>query len=708
MRAAIFGAGCQWRCFLIDKRVHNVTIVLSIANMLLSSSARLSALRVLMRSASPPLAAYIVPSQDEHQSEYVPARDKRREWLSGFTGSAGTAVVTATSALLWTDARYFLQAESELDSIGAGWTLMKDRIPGTPTVESWLATTLTRGDAVGADPRLFSVNALRRMGTTLAQAGVALRAPHPTDLVDIVWKNSGEMPSQSSSPLRAHPAYVAGETTTEKLIRVRTAMADKGAKTLVITGLDEVAWLFNVRGGDVECCPVALAFALVTLESATLFIDMNKVSIELQTSLKSDASEIEPYENFSTFLKNAQNPIMLDPNAASGSAYASALNLSADDALHRLLNNGSDKTLSSTLVKAPAPTPTSLPRVIIESSSPISLMKASKNAAERDGMRACHIRDATALVRFFAWLEIAVNEGIDTRYTSVENNGIGAQAQQYQLLLSPLTEYTAAQALDGFRAELSDFISLSFPSIVGWKSNGAVVHYRPEEKTAALIKGRGVLLVDSGGQYIDGTTDVTRTVCLGGEPTAHESMTWTTVLKGHINLACAVFPAGTGGVALDALARAPLWKIGIDYKHGTGHGVGAALNVHEGPHGLANIPRSDYAGGLHEHFTITDEPGYYEDGNFGIRIENVMIVVKKNLLPNIENITTTTFLGLEPLTLVPLGGPLLDDSLLTREEKLWLNEYNLKVVTTLAPLLTATKDKAALQWLHRYGKPITI
>jgi Xaa-Pro aminopeptidase len=678
---------------------------------MLTSSARLSALRLLMRSATPPLSAYIIPSQDEHQSEYVPARDKRREWLSGFTGSAGTAVVTATSALLWTDARYFLQAESELDSAIAGWSLMRDRQPGIPTVESWLATTLTRGDAVGADPRLFSVNALRRMGTTLAHAGVVLRAPHPTDLVDIVWKNSREMPLPSSAPLRAHPANVAGETVADKLIRVRTAMAEKGAATLVITALDEVAWLYNVRGGDVECCPVALAFALVTLETATLFIDINKVTIELQTSLKSDGGvQIEPYEDFSTFLKHAQSPILLDPNAASGSAYASALNLSTDDALHRLLNNGRDLKPKSSDPPSSQPSPSSPPSSssvssilpsVIESSSPLSLMKAAKNAAERDGMRACHIRDAVALVRFFAWLEIAVNDGVDTRFSA-------DSADKYQLLSSPLTEYTAGQALDGFRAELSDFISLSFPSIVGWKSNGAIVHYRPEEGTAALIKGRGLLLVDSGGQYIDGTTDVTRTVCLGGEPTAHECLTWTSVLKGHINLACAIFPAGTGGVALDALARAPLWKVGIDYKHGTGHGVGAALNVHEGPHGLANVPRSDYSGGLHEHFTITDEPGYYEDGNFGIRIENVMLVVKKKLLPSIENITKTTFLGLEPLTLVPLGGSLLDISLLSIEEKLWLNEYNSKVITTIAPLLTATKDIAALQWLQRHGKPITI
>ena len=671
---------------------------------IVSPIARLTALRALMRASVPPVVAYIVPSSDEHQSEYVPARDKRREWLSGFSGSAGTAVVTATSALLWTDARYFLQAEAELDKT-AGWSLMKDREPNTPTPENWLASAasgLAKGDSVGADPRLFSVNSLRRMSRTLAAANINLQAPQGGDFIDTLWGGVGStegegegegegessqhshshtQPLRSTAPLRAHPARVAGETTREKLTRVRKAMSEKGALTLLVTALDDVAWLFNVRGADVECCPVALAFALITPLNAILCIDVGKVDAELGAMLLSEGVDIRPYDAFPTLAAAAPRPVWLDPGVASGAAWSAVAGDGAGG------GNGS-------LDAAP------LPLVIVEAASPITLMKAKKNKAERDGMAACHVRDGAALIRFFAWLEVAAAEGIDLR--------IGAGAP----LAEPLTEYTASEALDGFRANIPDFVSTSFPSIVGWRANGAIVHYRPERATAARIEGRGVLLVDSGGQYIDGTTDVTRTVCLGGKPTAAERRAWTAVLQGHIALARAVFPAGTGGVALDALARAPLWRCGLDYKHGTGHGVGAALNVHEGPHGLANVPRGDYAGGLHAHFTITDEPGYYETGNFGIRIENVMIVAEVTSLATEPSLpggggTNTSFLCLDTLTMVPLGGSLLDASMLTAEERAWLNEYNARAVAAVAPLLSdATDDALALRWLYHHAKAV--
>ena len=542
--------------------------------MALPPAARLAALRALMRAATPPLAAYVIPSSDEHLSEYTPARDERRAFISGFTGSSGTAVVTASEARLWTDARYWLQAEAELDA-PAGWRLMKDRAPGTPSVDDWLASELGAGDAVGADARLFSLDALRRLSRALAPKGAALAAA-PPNLVDAVW--GAAQPARAAAPRRAHAAP--GESVAEKLARVRAALAAARAGALAVTALDDVAWLLNVRGADVHACPVALAYALVETARATLFVDAAKVPAVLAAALAADGVALAPYEAFAGAVAAAADAgarVWVDKAAANAAVWAAAAGADA----------------AATWADAPAR--------VHDAASPIALFKAVKNAAERAGMRAAHVRDGAALVRWFAWLTEAQAAG---------DAGAGA----------PLTEASAAAALDAERARVDGFVSVSFDSIVGWRANGAVIHYRPAAATAARLDGAGVLLVDSGGQYADGTTDVTRTVWLGGPareaPPARTRAAWTAVLAGHIALARARFPAGTGGVALDALARAPLWARGLDYRHGTGHGVGAALNVHEGPHGLANVPRGNYAGGLVEHMTITDEPGYCAAARF--------------------------------------------------------------------------------------------
>ena len=544
--------------------------------------ARLDALRGLMAASK--LSALVVPSSDPHLCEYTPDRDNRRAFLTGFTGSAGTAVVTPTDARLWTDGRYYLQALAQLD--GSCWSLMKDRLPGTPAIEAWLASTLQPSELVGVDPSLFPVNALRRLHVALAARSQRLcSAP---GLVDAVWGQA--QPERSAAPLAPHPLAWAGEAWPSKVARVAAATRAAGADTLCVSALDEIAWLLNVRGGDVTHCPVALAYALVHANGqVVLAVDEGKLSQEVRQHLSpagGGAIRIIPYDAILSELRACTGKVLIDPSSTSGALYE-ALGPAATP----VEGSSSSSSSSSSSNSSPPFFNLYLPAErVVEKPSPITLMKAVKNAEELAGMRAAHVRDAVVLVRYFAWLQQRL-------------------AAAGQGSAPPLTEHAAAAELDARRAAAPHSKGLSFDTIMGFQANGAIIHYRPEAGASAPITGSGLLLIDSGGQYSDGTTDVTRTLWTGSPsqpPSPHLRRAYTAVLQGHIALSSALFPSGTSGIALDALARAPIWAQGLDYRHGTGHGVGAFLNVHEGPQGLASVARSDYSGGLVEGMTITE------------------------------------------------------------------------------------------------------
>jgi Xaa-Pro aminopeptidase len=930
----------------------------------LTAADKLASLRALMREAK--LSAYVVPTSDAHMSEYVSESDKRRSFLSNFTGSAGTAVVTETDARLWTDGRYFLQANTQLDS-SAGWSLMKDRLRETPTIEDWLASTLRPGQTVGCDPFLVPIGSVRRWQAALSRRGISLfTAPH-ANLVDKVWGSA--RPAAPKGAVEVHPVKFAGKSHAEKIEAVRDAMRAEGASALVLTALDEIAWLFNIRGSDVECNPVVISYAVVTLGDAFLFVDASKMTPTVRAHLGEEV-RVVPYEAVLEVVSSLPGRVWLDPStcnwavyeaaqkgpssAAPASASASAASSSPADALGsrstagsanaspaqslaapgsavstaygpgsveqqredgvtvillpygrayvadgsfgnrptvtvttpygpgklvqtrpdgvavielpygtayipkprsadagassasskepvpgtiqtpygpgrvverrtdgttvialsygtayivdgkpssapsssivktpygpgRVLETRADGTVvvalsfgtayfadgsvkgssaaaassamdtpygpgrlvemrpdgtsvialaygtayivdssvkassaapapvtttassapkapvraaqapssspaplpsSSSAAAVPAPPPAaspdpSAPRVI-EKPSPIQMMKSLKNATELEGMRSAHIRDGAALVSFLAWLEAAATRGVDMRTNKP--------------LDFPLTEYTAGEVLDSIRGSMPDFVSTSFDTIAGFGPNGAIIHYRASKDTAATLNTSSVFLLDSGGQYRDGTTDVTRTVHFG-TPTPREKAAYTAVLQGHIGMSSARFPEGTSGIAIDALARAPLWQLGLDYRHGTGHGVGAFLNVHEGPQYVANAVRSAYEGGLREGMTITDEPGYYEDGAFGIRIENVL-VVRRAQTPNAFG--AAPYLEFEPLTCVPISTRLVDASMLSAKERRWLNDYNAWTRTRLTPLVKGY----VLEYLLRETYPV--
>ena len=645
---------------------------------MLSPSRRLELLRGLM--AARKLAALVVPSTDAHNCEYTPDRDQRRAFLTGFSGSAGTALVTPTDARLWTDGRYYLQALAQLDA--TCFSLMKDRLPATPSIEAFLASTLAPGECVGVDPALFPLNALRRLHVALAAKGQRLcSAP---GLVDAVW--GAAQPPRSAAPLVPHPLHLAGEGWPSKVARVAAALEAAGAEALAVSALDELAWLLNVRGADVTHCPVGLAYAIVHRSGeVVLAVDAGKLTPEVRAHLSQGAVRTVPYDAMAAELAGVQGRVMVDPSSTNGALYEALGGAGGG-------GGGGAAPAASPAPPTPAqPTPPFFnlylpPERVVERASPIALMKAIKNATELAGFRAAHTRDALVLVRFFAWLEARV-----------------AQAG-----LPPISEYEAAQELDARRRAAPCCAGLSFDTIMGWRGNGAVIHYRPEPATSLPITGAGLLLCDSGGQYLDGTTDITRTLWLGGgggeAPTAHQRRAYTAVLQGHIALSSAIFPSGTGGVALDALARAPLWAQGLDYRHGTGHGVGSYLNVHEGPQGLASVPRSDYGGGLLEGMTITDEPGYYEDGAFGVRLENILVV--ERAAPPCRFGGEEAWCRMAPLTCVPLGTAAVDAAQLTARELHWLNAYNAWCRDTLEPLLQGEGDAPALAWLRKESAPL--
>jgi Xaa-Pro aminopeptidase len=596
---------------------------------------RLAALRNLMRERE--FDAWIVPSEDPHQSEYVPEWWRRREWISGFTGSTGFAAIGSTSAWLWTDFRYWLQAGKELDA--ASYELARKEAPGMPPEAEWLAQTFGPGAVVGVDANTISVATKHRWERALALVGSRLECIGD-NLVDAIWE---DRPPVSKAELRPHDLRFSGEAPSAKLARIQAAMERVNVDALVLTALDEIAWTLDLRGADVECSPVFVAYLIVESESATLFVDDEKVTGAVRSHLP-DSVQIRGYEAFDTALRDLagrQARVWLDGNSCSA-GVVDLLGVSDHGAtLH-------------------------------EDAGPVPLWKACKNPTEVQGARDCHVRDGVAVVRFLSWLESAVGRG------------------------EAISEIGAAERLVAFRAEGEHFQGISFESISSFGSHGAIVHYRPAEEGDRVIDDSSLYLIDSGGQYFDGTTDITRTVCYG-TPTAAQRNEFTRVLRGHVTLALTTFPAGTSGRQLDVLARRPLWEDGLAYGHGTGHGVGAYLNVHEGPQRLSQT-ESDVA--LRQGMIISNEPGFYRDGEYGMRVENLVVVEQR---PGFgDPAAGLEFLGFETLTLCPIDRGLIDTTSLSADERGWVDAYHARVRETLSPLLE-DDDRA---WLEAATEPL--
>jgi len=565
------------------------------------------------------LQAYIIPSSDPHQGEYVATHWEAREWISGFTGSAGTAVITEDYAGVWTDSRYFIQAEEQLN--GGPFKLHKMFNSKSQDYFEWLIDHLDEGSTIGCDGRLFSRKFLASKVKKLNNKNIDLN-PN-LDLISSTWINRPTLPKDK---IFEHKIEYAGETRISKIKRIREEMKKVEAGYHLISTLDDIAWTFNIRGADVNFNPVAYAYALISPTWTTLYIDPDKIDPVLEDLLSVDNIDLKPYDYIWQDLNQLDSkiPILIDENTISYSMYR-AINCSE----------------------------------IINKTLPSIKFKSVKNEVEIQHFRNVMVKDGVALVKFYRWLEASISAGI--------------------------TEYDLTEKLAEFRGQQSGYFSESFNAIVGYRGNGAIVHYRPSKEDSAELAQEGLLLVDSGGQYVDGTTDITRTISLGS-PNDQERDAYTRVLKGHINLDRAVFPEGTLGVQLDTLARIHLWHNRMNFLHGTGHGIGFFLNVHEGPQGFYPGIASRSRVSIDEHMVTTNEPGYYKEGIFGIRIENCLLTVKDK----------DGFLKFETLTLFPISSDLIDRSLLTYDEKEWLNNYHQQVFERLSPHLSSEEVK----WLE--------
>ena len=593
---------------------------------------KLADLREILRRER--IGAFIFPSTDPHNGEYVPAHWQGREWISGFTGSAGTAVVTLRSAALWTDSRYFIQAEEQLR--GSEFVLMRQGMPETPSVAQWIAQELDAAGVteVAVDGMVYTESAVRRLAEELRQAGgYTLRTN--LDPLKQIWH---ERPPMPMSPVEIHPLEYAGVPAREKLAQVRRALAEQHADGMLLTQLDDIAWTLNIRGKDVPCIPVVLSYLLIGSERATLFVDSRKVSDEVKAYLMSEGVNTDEYANVAEGLRRYKDYNIL---------------LDADEVNHTLYGK----------VKCQ----------VINGKSPVAVMKSVKNEAEIAGFRRAMLRDGVALMRFRRWLKDGLAKHQDADSPIMIDGEV-------------VTEMTVCRKLEQFRSEQPLYQGVSFDTIAGYASHGAIVHYEPTEQTDVALMPKGFLLIDSGAQYKDGTTDVTRTIPLG-PLTDEERLVYTLVLKGHIDLQLLKFPDGAAGTQLDVVARKALWEHGYNYLHGTGHGVGAYLSVHEGPHQI----RMEYRGApLHEGMTVTDEPGVYLEGRFGVRIENTLLT-RRYITPleqRGETLSPTRcFLEFETLTLCPIDTEPVMWELLTEEERNWLDSYNRHVEETLAPYL---------------------
>ncbi|MDR0894307.1 MAG: aminopeptidase P family protein [Prevotellaceae bacterium] len=585
---------------------------------------RIEALRAFMQTIG--IQAFIIPSADPHLSEYVTPHWKSREWISGFTGSAGTVVVTATEAGLWTDSRYFLQAETQLQ--GSGITLYKEKLPDTPTITAFLKARLRPDDTVGIDGMMFAAATVKQLAEELTVGSIRiLSTPDP---MDTIWIDRPPLPD---TPVFVYDVKYAGQTCSEKIARIRAELKKRHANSLLLSALDEIAWTLNLRGSDVACNPVVISYLLITDTEVHYFIRLQKLTTEVAQYLQEMGVTVHHYDDLTAYLSDhLPDALLLNPAQTSYTIY-------------RTIPSG----------------------YIVEGESPVALLKAVRNDTEIAGLHAAMLRDGIALVKFLRWLEQAVPTG-------------------------EVTEMSADRKLCALRAEQPLFMGISFETIAGYQAHGAIVHYTATPNTDATLRPEGFLLIDSGAQYLDGTTDITRTIALG-ELTDEEKLDYTLVLRGHIDLAMAYFPAGTRGIQLDILARQPMWKRRKNYLHGTGHGVGHFLNVHEGPQ---TIRMEGNMIALLPGMLVSDEPGIYQEGSHGIRTENLLLAV-----PAGEG-SFGNYLRFEAVTLCPICTKGVLKEMMTDEEIAWLNDYHHTVYEKLAPHL----NKEEQIWLENKCTPL--
>ncbi|MEX3858420.1 aminopeptidase P family protein [Paraburkholderia sp. BR10923] len=591
---------------------------------------RLASLRAAM--AREGIAAYLVPSADPHLSEYLPGRWQGRQWLSGFTGSAGTLIVTADFAGVWTDSRYWEQATAQLAGTGVELMKMTGGQLTTPHFE-WLAQNVVSGGTVGVDGAVLGVAAARALGAALNARGVQLRTD--IDLFEAIWAQRPALPADA---VFEHAAPQAGVARADKLAQVRRAMADNGAQWHFISTLDDLAWLLNLRGADVSYNPVFVAHALIGVDRVSLFIADGKVSPALADVLARDGISVEPYAKAADALAAlpAGSTLLIDP---------------------RRITYGSLKAVPSSVK-------------VVEAVNPSTFLKSCKTAADAAHVRDTMEQDGAALAEFFAWFESALGR-------------------------ERITELTIDERLTAARARRPGFVSLSFATIAGFNANGAMPHYRATEESHAVLEGNGLLLIDSGGQYLSGTTDITRVVPIG-TPSNEQRRDFTVVLKGMIALSRAQFPRGIRSPMLDAIARAPIWQAGADYGHGTGHGVGYFLNVHEGPQVISHYAPAEPWTAMEEGMITSNEPGLYRPGKWGVRIENLVLNVAA------EKTEFGDFLKFETLTLCPIDTRCIELALLRDDERAWLNAYHETVRARLTPHVSGD----AKAWLELRTQPI--
>ena len=585
---------------------------------------RIEALREVMRREH--LSAFIFPSTDPHQGEYIPDHWKGREFISGFNGSAGTAVVTMKSAALWTDSRYFIAAEEQLK--GTEYQLMKLKIEGTPTIADWIGSECGPGAEVGVDGMVNSASFVKELIADLRkQGGITVRTN--LDPLSQIWRNRPAVPEDK---VEIYPMEYAGEAAHDKIACIRKGLRELHADGMLMSALDDIAWTLNLRGSDVHCNPVFVSYLLISSKDVTLYINKVKLSSDVLAYLSAEGVGVAPYEEVKKGLKDYfEYNILLDPDEVNYTLY---------------------KTVG---------------REIVEEESPVKRLKTIKNETEIEGLKSAMLKDGIAMVKFLKWLKPAVEAGGQT-------------------------EMSVDEKLTSLRAEQPLFRGLSFDTIAGYQAHGAIVHYEATPTTDAPLKAEGLLLLDSGGQYLDGTTDITRTIALG-PLTEEQRHIYTLVLKGHIQIELCKFPSGSSGTQIDILARKDMWREGLNYLHGTGHGVGTYLNVHEGPHQFRMEwkPAPLVAG-----MTITDEPGIYLADKFGARIENTLLIT-----PYMET-EFGKFLQFESLTLCPIDKAPIVVDMMTQEEIQWLDNYHRKVFETLSPHL----ENDVVEWLREACSPL--
>ena len=610
---------------------------------------RLAELRDLMKEHK--VDVYIVPSEDSHQSEYIAPCDARREYVCGFSGSAGTAVITLEKAALATDGRYFNQASKQLDS---NWLLLKQGLEDVPTWQEWTIEQAEGGKKVGVDPKVITASDASKLGEKLKKKSQATLVGVSENLVDKIWSKRPPRPTEKVIVLSEK---YAGKSYTEKLADLRKEIGKKKAAGMVLSMLDEIAWLFNLRGNDIPYNPVFFSYAAITPSSATIYVDESKLSSGVKEYLGD--VQFKPYDSLFSDLSSISEKAISE-ELANGAEEKKSKNEKL------LLSKQASWALSLGLGGEDK---------VEEARSPVAEAKAIKNETELEGMRQCHIRDGAALSEYFAWLEEQLEEG------------------------KTLDEVEGADKLEQIRSKGEHFVGLSFDTISSTGPNAAVIHYKPEPGNCSVIDPKAVYLCDSGAQYYDGTTDTTRTLHFG-TPTEMEIKAYTLVLKGTIALDRAIFPKGTTGFAVDAFARQHLWREGLDYRHGTGHGVGSFLNVHEGPIGIgARAAYSEVSLSIGN--VVSDEPGYYEDGNFGIRIENMIMARPAETNHKFGD---KPWIGFECVTMVPMCRKLMDVSILTPEEKQWLDDYHKKVWEKTSDFFK--NDERTTKWLKRETAPI--